>query len=324
MAKKNRRFHNRITRKPTPPAQVPPVKAPATGTSVVTVAKTQPPIPEVKTYDSLPVVPDKFNPTIHPTIFAQMCAWFVNEQPNETAGYFNWDEEKNLIDWCWYDPNDNIQSGGHVSYGTAKMRMAWAQSGESGIPNGQWHTHPGLSVFWSSEDKKGQIDFVNELTRFNPDGYFCFIVFDELNWLTTKIVWQDGKPTHRETGKVLVNDVALEKKSQTVKTYGVGHWGTYYDWNGDTRVPASSQTPVLKGGLPLKGKNPKLNSYYGDLFDTFLVEKFDWEELYLIIEEFYPGQYEDIINEVISWNWIRADFDRNHIGNMFGSRIFGL
>lgn len=268
-------------------------------------------------YNAIPVSGEKFNPEIDPIVFAQLCAWFSKEQPNETAGYFNWNEETNLIDWCWSDPNDSVQSGSHVIYGTAIVRMAWEADGNTGIPNGQWHTHPGLTVYWSTTDKESQLDFCSEITPYQPEGYFCFIVFDELDWLATKLVWKDGKIINREVGKVHINGVPLSG----VETY---HYQTSYSkfatsyskpagkvFTQPIQAPASQfkVSENTEKDFEYKGQNPKDDAYYLELFTIFFVPLYDWPELYLVIEDMYPGQYEDIIDEKVSWNWLRGDYD---------------
>ncbi len=276
-------------------------------------------------YKSIPVSKEKFEPDVHPQMFASMSAWFLQETPNETAGYFNWDEESNLIDWCWHD-EDAVKTSGHVVYGTAKMRMAWP---EAGIPTGQWHTHPGIGTFWSATDEKGQLEFLDALKEINPDGYFCFIVIDGLDWHCTKLVWKDGKAFERQNGKVHLNGVPLGGRTKTTTTYGT-RYGTgwngynYQDWQGNTHVPVKKAEepkgevtqPVLIKDL----KKAKTEDFYvpdavkgeqdnefDQLFDIFLVEHYDWPELYVIITEYYPDDYNQIVSGQISWDWIRKD-----------------
>lgn len=228
-----------------------------------------------------------------------------------------------MIDWVWADQKDNKQYGGSVDYGTAIMRMAWEADGNSGIPNGQWHTHPGLTVYWSPTDMESQLRFCVEIIDGGrPDGYFCFIVLDQLDWLATKMVWENGQIVYRENGKVQLNGVPLSGVTKAVYTYPYAGYGVTYGNNygtvfrGSNKQKQIQSTPTATVKQPeskvlripdedqFKGDLPKDNNYYAKLFDMFFVPYFDWIELYIAIQAAFPGQYDDIVNESISWQWL--------------------
>lgn len=299
--------------------------------------KPKPFVAQTSRYDQIPVSKEKFEPLVHPLIFAMMTSWFLKESPKETAGYFNWDEETNMIDWCWHD-EEAVKTSGHVRYGTAKMRMAWP---EEGIPNGQWHTHPNLGTFWSGTDKNGQLEFMDALMPQNPDGYFCFIVIDKFDWHCTKLVWKDGKPLERQNGKAKLNGVTLnaysawrgggthnysrpstykpptttyqppnpkplatqneEKEPKgSVSTYEDGNW--FFGKEKPKKVVGVSYKPV-----DLKGE---ADEEFNQLFEIFECTKYNWIELYYAITAYYPEDYSDIVSGIISWDWLQEDLEK--------------
>lgn len=273
-------------------------------------------------YNSIVLSKEKFNPEIKPEVFAQICACFLKEEPNETAGYFHWEQETNEIVWSWSDPEDNIQTSSHVIYGTARVRMAWDMEGRSGIPNGQWHTHPGMAVYWSTTDKESQLSFIAEMISNSPEGYYCFIVLDELDWLATRLIWKDGKIVSRESGKVHINGVPLSGVKHFVDTATYGYY-PQTNWGKKKSTPwdQNLRPKELESGKELseeeraeidtkyKGDIPKEDAYYIELFNTFFIPLYEWDSLKEMIDQVYPGQYDDIINERVSWVWLRADYD---------------
>lgn len=298
------------------------------------VVKKYKPDPFSELYKKIPAQ-DGLEVEIHPLVFASIMAKFVEERPDETAGYFDVNPNGNIIDWSFNDPSAD-GTGGHVDYGTAEALLAYmgAFGHDAGFPNGQWHTHPNLTPYWSSTDKKAQLKTVVELMRNNKTGFYYFMVMDKLDWLITKISWEDDKIVLAENGTVLLSGVKMEKRVRhtTVTTYYKG--GTHYDnlyrggggaddfqddywpyWGAGVKQLEGGNTVVVANNhkydkhAAFKGDWSLINKDYYRLFDIFKVQKYDWNTLWNTIDSLYPDRYWEIVDSPHTWSGIKEDLE---------------
>jgi hypothetical protein len=169
---------------------------------------------------------------IDPQVFAYMTSWGWHYAPNECAGFFRVSERVltegkpavPYIDWAWVD-RDAKMTAGHVESSTEGLtKFCREEKFDMMTVNGQWHTHPQFSTYWSGTDSNDQQNLIAELcaakARWGTDFYF--IVFNMGEWLIRRItIGDDGKVASWSEGNIILNN-ALVKSSQN------GYYGGYY------------------------------------------------------------------------------------------------
>jgi hypothetical protein len=199
--------------------------------------------PAVKAYRALEKIEEQFQPTIDESVFIQMLGYITGEQTNEIAGHGVFDEESNQIIWIHKD-EDAVESAGHVNSSSGPATVAALIAGHD-PPNLQWHTHPGMGVFWSTTDERDQMELILDASKLTPAGCRYFLVLDQLKWRIDKIAWENGEPKSRQKGFVRVNDNLVLDYGQR-RTYvrkkgkSYSHGGNW--WSGKKKKAAPGIT----------------------------------------------------------------------------------
>jgi hypothetical protein len=279
-----------------------------------------PPKPRHPKYAAYQATPNEqdFYPKISNTVFWQMAGWLLRIQDTEIGGTFIYDAELDEITWAHLD-NNAVMTGGHVNSGRGEATAAALAAGH-GIPNGQFHTHPGFGSWFSGEDNDDQAEFVHDAAKINPDGYQVFIVFDQLSWRTTIAYWKDGKPHSRRSGYVQCQGNVLNFRSFRVATYKRGLRPTK-----EAQLLLPSEAETSEFGFVRNGKQEELpgldkvqvedaNKWlyvgtwsdddmdYEPLFNKFAIPVGDWKQLYDEINATYGfDNYRTIIERSDSW-----------------------
>jgi hypothetical protein len=188
-----------------------------------------------------------------------------------------------------------------------------------GVPNGQFHTHPGFGSFFSGEDDSDQAEFVYDAAKISPNGSQIFIVFDQLSWRVTRATWRDGKPLKRESGYVRCGDHILNFRSYRTIVYKKGAKvgkssplllpsKTETEDFGFVREPAQPPLPTLEPPPVPDDRWLYIGSWsdndddYQSLFDKFAVPMGQWRQLYNEINASYGfAHYASIIENKDIW-----------------------
>jgi hypothetical protein len=159
----------------------------------------QPALPAIKLLGSKEI-------SIGAKSFAKMVGYLLDENVSEIAGFGYYDPKDGIV-WATLGDIDH-QSQGHVNAGSAKATIEALQAGYTEI-NMQWHTHPGMGVYFSETDKADQLKAVRIAANTQPLGSRMFIVFDKLDWLHNTYVWADHKIEGYYQGRITVGSSAL-------------------------------------------------------------------------------------------------------------------
>lgn len=206
---------------------------PATTPVVVTA---RPPDPNLQFAQSWQGDYGHFAPTVTEEAYHQFVEMLLQEHQIEIAGIFHLNEADDTIDWFWRDQASK-GSGGGVHSDDGQGIVAAMLAGV-GIPNGQWHTHPGFGTFWSGTDLTDQGATVRDAMQIATTGTTYFIVANALNWRIRKVSWVDGKINQTQDGHVLrwdgyplnYADKGRSTSSPVTATYPYG-----YGLNGGSR-----------------------------------------------------------------------------------------
>lgn len=118
-----------------------------------------------------------------------------------------------------------VGSSGSVSGNEGYVEATMAcleQTGE--VINGQWHTHPGMRVFWSGTDENDQANTLKFAQAQVDSGIMYFLVCDGLDMKLRKVAWSGESVSYWDGGIMIGGTVTRH----TNKVYGGGNWGDYY------------------------------------------------------------------------------------------------
>jgi hypothetical protein len=93
--------------------------------------------------------------------------------------------------------------------------------------NFQWHSHPGMTPYWSGTDITAQVRTLRDALKINPSGHFYYAVWDGIMWITKKFEWEDGVVKYND-GAVTMGknntEMPTERWDYSYKSYA-GHAG---------------------------------------------------------------------------------------------------
>lgn len=268
--------------------------------------------------NSLPEVED-FYPYISGEIFWKLTGWLMVNQVVEIAGAAVWDEESNEITWVGID-NESEGSAGHVISNSAELTTQALMAGH-GVPNVQWHTHPGFTTFFSSTDEADQVRFVQDAARVKDKGYHIFMVVNQLSWRLTMVEWERGVAVRKRNGHVVVKD------NNTVLDFDSRSYAKYYreesteprtNYLGQTFTRNEEGVYVIENYGHLQQpttfgweKSLYVGTWSDDekeyeyLFDLMGVPLGKWSELYYAIADTYGiSAYRTIIEDKQTWSYL--------------------
>lgn len=206
---------------------------------------------------------DDFYPVIEDNVFASWIKSIVSDRDNETNGFFHYDEEKQRIVWWGKAEEVKHATGASVaSFGGKAIADALATIGQ--LPNGQWHTQPGMGVHYSSTDLRDQEESIKTAMKLRKDGRMYFIVIDEMTWRADFYEWKEGEVTDHHSGMVQFEDgTDLDFRFTTSYVVGGSNWvqdkyGGYYqsyfdNWRSKYDKKESKESPaeeVVYGAKP--------------------------------------------------------------------------
>lgn len=221
----------------------------------------------------------EWNPTIGRETLVDCLAMFHrHSESKEIAGLFIWDEETDTISNFRMMAIDSNHGGG-VQSDTGLCITGYLIDGLP-TPNGQWHTHPGMTGFWSTTDYDDQMrdllgggkDNRVGIVDFVPNGKKAYIVCGErawgMDWTCRLWTWENNELTGYVEGhpKLEGEEDFLLRQTPRVYTYNAIIVGGGSSWKkDDDGVPGVQQ------------------SLYGDLYShgrysTFGLGDDDWED----------------------------------------------
>jgi len=249
-----------------------------------------------------------------PAIFTEMTAHLCNGisdagAHDEIAGFGYLDENDSLV-WTYRD-EEAVGSAAHVESGDGKATVDALVAG-FGVPNFQWHTHPGFDPNPSGVDTANMMRHINTAMKVSESGQYTYAVISALDWHVLRIRWEDGKITRNRLEAIVVAEKDSSMKpfvlSYPEKNYS---YTTYYQpaKNGKAFEPVDYIAPYGGGmyggmyGVDMFNDNFYMGSYsvnekdYDPLFEAQGVKKYDWEELYSVIAAAHgPAIYYDAVD----------------------------
>lgn len=217
--------------------------------------------------------------TIDPVVFMWLIATQHAEGKKELAGYFYIDADRDIT---WATIGD-VGSAGNVDYSGESWSDSIAECEEatSSVPNGQIHSHPGLSCFWSSKDDTDQKEFCDMIAEIVKDEYeYNFVVYDAfgLSFLVRRIIGK-GNIVRYNDGKVYAFGIPITAPSNAVVS-------SYNMQPNTSVVKTTSITPtastVAKSSVPYLFCREALSSDLGDWSKINTIESEMLGKLYAI------------------------------------------
>lgn len=186
--------------------------------------------PGSKFFSSIPVEKGELKIGITDECFIKMLKFRVADA-DEVAGLAVIKDD--TIVWATQCQLDS-KSGGHVVSDTGQATIEALLAGHE-VPNAQWHTHPGMSAFFSGTDTTDQGSFVKDVLESDPTatGEMTFVVFDTIDWKVSRIKWENGAVTGIKHGFVYLGDTKMAKPTR--------------QWVKQSYAPATTVQPSLPG-----------------------------------------------------------------------------
>lgn len=177
--------------------------------------------------------------------------WQLENSDTEIAGFFS--IEDGILRWGVKCSNDN--NGAHVTMSHSQqvesMELLDQENRQRAELNelkgtnyaklkfdGQWHTHPGFSAYWSGTDISDQEETIYDQVDFNPQGgSTMFMVYNLTDMRLRKWWWNlgtDGKPEiFYQDGVVVIGSNKQELDLSTSYSGGISDYVTSYKYVDD-------------------------------------------------------------------------------------------
>lgn len=240
---------------------------------------------------------EKFALKLNDEVFMSVMLSLLRAAPNETSGAGWVDEiDDSLVLSRVFANSLDRRAPSSVTSSMAEADM-YAICNEIPVANCQWHTHPGLSCFWSQTDLRQQRESINERVDSMTFGTFYFLVFDEFECLVRRYDIDQDSILYTDGHGVLSNheNFSLESPERS--------WTRY--------TPISSPKNKTWASKAPRGLDDDDDSYYKDssgspvamttkrregLFGMFWVKPGEWLELKSVIDIVFPGKYISILS----------------------------
>ena len=241
-----------------------------------------PPDPRLTFFNSIPKSTAPLRIDIAPECYVEMMLMRTQDS-DEIAGFGVLDSEYKLV-WTGAAELDT-HSGGHVASNSGEATIA-ALMGGHGVPNLQWHTHPGLSAYFSHTDKGDQAQFIMDAMTISKSGEYTFLCFDTLDWVVSKIKWEDGVATEIRNGSCYLNGVKMAKPTRVYTHSAAKPYTTVVP-----RTPLAQ--PLLTAGTLGPGPEEGLWQPYGNWMD----KSFEFERVKRDTGEISSGGFSDVMSD---------------------------
>lgn len=270
------------------------------------------------TYRSVKIDKEELIVPVSEEVFFQMCQWELDNSGKEIGGAFVYDPENGIV-WAHKDDQADERPG-HVESSTGEATVQALLAGY-GIPNGQFHTHPGFSAYFSGEDVSDQAEFLWDAMKVNPAGYHLFMVFDQLQWRIRKVEWRDGKVHRIQDGWARVRDMNLDfDKWQATSSKTTWDYATRTPekwWHQPLLLTDGISTiqvvddepdeldiylPAWDEGRFFRGAWSDNDEDYRGLFDIFGLQVGQWSVLYDEIADYFgTHRFQEIVDNPELW-----------------------
>lgn len=270
------------------------------------------PSPQRVFFKAIPKAAEPLRIDVSPECYIDMMLMRTQDS-SEIAGFGVVNGEGELV-WTAAAELDT-NSGAHVKSNSAEATIAGILSGY-GVPNLQWHTHPGLSAYFSVTDETDQAQFIMDAMEISKSGEYVFLCFDTIDWVVSRVRWDDGVATEIAHGHCYLKGVKMAKPRQaftpakpyTTRVIGnaplmqptlprsfgpsasEGLWEPYGDWMDESFGLETVMRKDTGEIAPLSG----MAKYY----KHFGVSEGDWESLVACAEAIYGEDWDWDLSKV--------------------------